>query len=75
MPFQMQARAIEILSVSLGKVTIRKEEKSVVLLTYRPNPAHSPESEMVAITREQAQRMRDDLGTLLDIDESEFSWD
>ena len=74
MPFQMQARAIEVLSVTLGKVRIGTEDKPVILMTYRPNPSHSPASAIVAITKEQAQRIREDLNSILDADESQISW-
>ena len=69
-----KARPIEILSVTAGKVRIRDrshpvqkmEDKPVVLLTYRPDPANSPRSEIVAVTLEQAARLHEDLGRILD---------
>lgn len=72
---QMQARPIEILSITAGNIIVRKitkemsnvrtTKKSVVLITYRPDPANSHRSEIVAVTREQAQRMREDLDSIL----------
>ena len=68
MPKQMQARPIEILSITAGKLVMRptKKEKTVILITYRPDPANSHRSEIVAVTPEQAQRLHEDLGTILD---------
>ncbi|QDT24339.1 hypothetical protein [Gimesia chilikensis] len=82
MPKHMQARTIEILSITAGNVIVRKitkemsnvrtTKKSVVLITYRPDPANSHRSEIVAVTTEQAQRMRDDLDSILNVEN--LSW-
>ena len=74
MKFQMQARPIEVLSMSMGNMRIGTEDTPVILMTYRPNPIYSPASEIVAISKEQAHRIREQLNTILDADESEFVW-
>jgi hypothetical protein len=70
----MQARPIEILSITAGSVRIRTVDKPVVLITYRPDPQNSPASEIVAVTREQAARLREDIGSILDAGEA-LTWD
>jgi len=71
---QMQARPIEILSITAGTVRIKLKDKPVLLITYRPDPANSPHSEIVAVTREQAARMREDLGSILDAGDN-LTWE
>jgi len=71
---QMMARPIEILSITAGTVRIKMTDKPVVLITHRPDPANSPHSEIVAVTREQAERMREDLGSILDAGDN-LTWE
>ena len=63
---QMLAQPIEILSLTAGKVT---DGAPVVLITLRPYPATSPRSKLAAISREQAQRVYDDLDSILNDDD------
>ncbi len=56
---------IEILSLTAG---CGSDGTPVVMITIRPHPAYSPQSKLVAITREQAQRVRDDLDTIFNDD-------
>lgn len=58
---QMIARPIEILSLTAGEML----GDDVVLVTVRPRPETSAGSKLYAISREQAQRAYEDLGTIL----------
>jgi hypothetical protein len=57
---------VEILSLTAGRLDV--EGTKVVALTIRRSPANSPRSETLAISKEQAERMRDDLNSILSAD-------
>ena len=54
---------VELLGV--GATTTSSGEHSAVLITIRPEPKKSWKAHSFAMRREQAERLRDDLTTLL----------
>ena len=58
---QAVLQPIEILSVIAGDLN----GNPIVALTIRPNPTESHKSKVTSISREQAERLRDDLNTVL----------
>ena len=63
---KLMARPIEVLSVTAANVRIKGVDKPVILITFRLDPFNSPASEIAAVTRDQAQRLREDIGSILD---------
>lgn len=63
-PQYVVARSVELLSVTAARLNGER----VILLCVRPDPQNSSESENLAISRQQARRLRDDLNRLLDQD-------
>jgi hypothetical protein len=62
----LPVRPVEVLSLTAGRLEI--EGTKVVALTIRRSPANSPRSETLAVSKEQAERMRDDLNNILSAD-------
>jgi hypothetical protein len=62
----LPVRPVEVLSLTAGRLDV--EGTKVVALTIRRSPANSPCSETLAVSKEQAERMRDDLNSILSAD-------
>ncbi len=63
---------VELLSVGEGVLSDpdRSFETPIVLLTVRPEPNETFQSFSFAVSRTQAERLRDDLASLLDRSQS-----
>ena len=64
----LPVQPVELLSVTPGRLTDADGGTKVVAVTIRPDPSNSPRHRTFAFSKEQAERLRDDLNTVLNAD-------
>lgn len=62
----LPVQPVELLSVTPGRLA--ENNIKVVAVTIRPDPSNSPRNRTFAFSKEQAERLRDDLNTVLNAD-------
>lgn len=62
----LPVQPVELLSVTPGRLA--EEGIKVVAITIRPDPSNSPRHRTFAVSKDQAERLRDDLDAVLKAD-------